>query len=148
MRQRIVWCVLVTLALGVAGQVLARQSEDDKALKEDLKKLQGKWEYTFDAGDLKGLRKVKEIKGNTERVSWYTPDGKLFCVNKVEFKLQKQGDDRVFSWFNGTVTEGEGKGTAFADGSFVYRLEGDRWIESGSDGQAREWKRVKDGDKK
>jgi hypothetical protein len=107
-----------------------KESDDDKALKEDLRHLQGKWEYTFKEGEVNaGIRKVKEIKDNKETVTWYLPDGKVFAVNVVDFKLEKKGDDRVFSWSNGKVVEGENKGAPFEDCSCVYKLEGDEWTE-------------------
>jgi hypothetical protein len=127
---------------------------DDKpagadALKEDLRNLQGKWEYTFKDQDGQViLRKVKEVKDNTERVTWYAPDGTVRAVNTVEFKLEARGKDRVFSYFNGKVVEGPAKGQPFQGGSFSYALDGDTWTEIDESGVRYAWKRVKQAEKK
>ncbi len=123
-----------------------KQSEDDKALKEDLRNLQGKWEHTFKDGEGNAhVRKVKEIKDNKETVTWYLPDGQVFAVNEVEFKLEMKGKLRIFSWTNGKIVEGEHKGETFADGSFIYKLDGDEWAEELRIGDEKiVWKRVKE----
>jgi hypothetical protein len=123
-----------------------KQSDDEKALKEDLRKLQGKWEHTFKEGEVNaGIRKVKEIKDNKETVTWYLPDGKIFAVNVVDFKLEMKGEHHIFSWSNGKVVEGEYKGQPFQDGSCVYKLDGDEWTEMLPDGDGIiVWKRVKE----
>jgi hypothetical protein len=123
-----------------------KQSDDEKALKEDLRNLQGKWEYTFKEGEANaGIRKVKEIKDNKETVTWYNPEGKVFLVNEVDFKLERKGKLRIFSWSNGKVVEGELKGSPFEDGSFLYELEGDEWRELLPVGDGKiVWKRVKE----
>jgi hypothetical protein len=141
----------MVLTVAVAGLARGQSAEDDKALKEDLRNLQGKWEHTFTAEEVKGLlnfpvgmRKFHEVRGNSERVTWYAPDGTAVRVNVVDFRLERRGEERVLSWFNGKVTEGDGAGELFQDGSSVYRLEGDRWTETLPDGQTIVWKRVKD----
>jgi hypothetical protein len=123
-----------------------KESDAEKALKEDLRKLQGKWEYTFKEGEANaGIHKVKEIKDNKETVTWYDPDGKVLLVNEVDFKLERKGKLRIFSWSNGKVVEGELKGATFEDGSFVYELDGDDWTEMLPVGDAKiVWKRVKE----
>jgi hypothetical protein len=81
-------------------------------------------------------------------------DGKIFAVNVVDFKLEKrrpwwtsnwEGAEQVFIWSNGKVTEGEYKGKPFADGSCVYKLEGDEWTEFLPNDLGKVvWKRVKE----
>jgi hypothetical protein len=121
------------------------RSSDEKELKKDLARLQGKWEHTFKQDDVNaGIRKIKEIKGNTEKVTWYLADGSLFMVNTVEFKLEKKGKDKYFTYFNGKVVEGENKGAEFQDGSYVYLLDGDSWTEILETGDGKiVWKRIK-----
>ena len=152
MRTKAVWWMLLAVTLAAAGLARGQSADDDKALKEDLRNLQGKWEHTFTADEVKGLlagfpvgaRKVHEVRGNTERVTWYAPDGTAVRVNVVDLRLERRGEDRVCSWFNGKITEGDGAGEAFQDGSFVYRLEGDSWTETLPDGGSIVWKRLKD----
>jgi hypothetical protein len=151
MRRKTVRWALMALTVAVAGLARGQAAEDDKALKEDLRNLQGKWEHTFTAEEVKGvlnfpvgMRKLHEVRGNSERVTRYAPDGTAFRVNVVDFRLERRGEERVLFWFNGKVTEGDGAGELFQDGSFVYRLEGDRWTETLPDGETIVWKRVKD----
>src|SRR5262249_906040 len=94
------------------------------------------------------VRKVKEVKDNTERVTWYGPDGAVLLVNTVDFKLERKGKDREFSYFNGKVVEGPDKGRPFESGSFIYTLEGDAWTGVEKWGEKFAWKRVKDKEKK
>jgi len=55
----------------------------------------------------RGLRRaVKEIKGNKETVTFYGEDNKLLRRHTVDFRLKKNGDIRVFTYFNMEVTEG------------------------------------------
>ncbi len=142
---------LVVIFLGLSqGKVWA---EEDKDLKEDLRKLQGKWEHTFtfntEQGDLE-IRKVKEIKNETETVTWYLPDGKVYLVSQVDIKLEKKGKDRIFTYSNWKFLEGPEKGKEIpGKGSFVYKLSGDTWTEvvetdEGTTKVEIQWKRVKE----
>jgi hypothetical protein len=121
-------------------------ADDEKALKEDLRKLQGKWEHNFKNDKVNAnIRKVKEIKGNKESVTWYDPDGKIVAANKADFKLEIKGKQRVFSWSNGKIVDSEYRERPFQDGSFVYKLEGDKWIEMLPAGKGQiVWRRVKE----
>jgi hypothetical protein len=123
-----------------------KQSDDERVLKEDLRHLQGKWEHTFKEGEPNaGIRKRIEIENNKQTVTWYLPDGHVFAVNVVDFKLEMKGKRRVFSWFNGKVVEGVYKGQPFQDGSCVYELPGDEWTETLPFGDAKiVWKRIKE----
>jgi hypothetical protein len=76
------------------------------------------------------MHKVKEIVGNTETATWYGPDGRAFRVNRVEFALETRGNAKVFRYFNGWVTDGNGwGGQPFPSGEYTYTLEGDTWNE-------------------
>ena len=137
---------LIAVFIGLAqSKAWAREDED---LKADLRKLQGKWEYTF--RDNKGnaiIRKVGEFKGETETVVWYLPDGRIYQVNRVDINLEKQGKDRILTYSNWKFLEGPERGKEIPGriGSFVYRIEGDIWttvLETGTD--EIQWKRVKE----
>jgi hypothetical protein len=162
MRRPILFLLLVlpslVLTLLIAFVVLTwekRDSNNDASLKEDLRRLQGKWEYTFKEGEVNaGIRKVHEIEGTKDTVTWYLMDGRIFAVNVGDFKLDWRRPwfttsweraERVFVWSNGKVTEGQYKGAPFADGWCVYKLEGDEWTEYLPDGLGKVvWKRVKE----
>lgn len=126
-------CLVLTLVIALVVLTWEkRDSNNDAALKEDLRGLQGKWEYTFKEGEVNaGIRKVHEIEGTKDTVTWYLMDGRIFAVNVVDFKLELRRPwlttsweraERVFVWSNGKVTEGQFKGRPFADGSCVYKL--------------------------
>jgi hypothetical protein len=140
--------VLVGFFGFVQGKIWA---EEDKDLKEDLRKLQGKWEHTFtvkgEQGEIK-IRKVKEIKDKTETVTWYLPDGKVYQVNQVDIKLEKKGKDRILTYSNWKFLEGPQKGKVIpGKGSYVYKIDGDVWTEvvETEDGKIEiQWKRVKE----
>lgn len=146
---RVLFCLIGISFFGLIGSGAADDPKDGGALKEDLRKLEGKWEHTFKDKDGKALvRKVKEVKGNTEKVTWYLPDGTVHMVNTVDFKLEMRGKDKVFSYFNGKVVEGPAKGQEFQSGSFVYTLDGDTWTEVTETGEKFPWRRVKEDEKK
>jgi hypothetical protein len=140
---------LIVILLGLAqGKTWA---EEDKDLKEDLRKLQGKWEHTFTVKGEQGgeieIRKVKEIKDEKETVTWYLPGGKVYQVTQVDIKLEKKGKDRIFIYSNWKYLEGPEKGKEFRGkvGSFVYKIDGDTWTEVLETGQGEiQWKRVKE----
>jgi hypothetical protein len=141
---------LIVVLLGLAqGKIRA---EEDKDLKEDLRKLQGKWEHAFTVKGEQGreieIRKVKEIKDEKETVTWYLPGGKVYQVNQVDIKLEKKGKDRIFTYTNWKFLEGPDKGKEIpGKGSFVYKIDGDVWTEVAEtdDGKIEvQWKRVKE----
>jgi hypothetical protein len=96
----------------------------------ELERLAGAWESTFrDPTGRVTMYKVKEIRGTTETVTWYRPDGSVFQVNRVEFRLEERGPNKVFRYFNGWVTNGPGPGQPFPPGEYLYTLEGNTWTE-------------------
>jgi len=141
--------LLSNLVIGPAHAAEARPSSGT-----ELNPLQGQWERELTPEDLKaGLRRaVKEIKGNKETVTFYGEDNKLLRRHTVDFKLEKNGDIRVFTYFNMEVTDGDGKGNKRNDPvSYVYRVYEDRFFEvtgllPGQEQQAVTvflWKRLK-----
>jgi hypothetical protein len=137
---------LVVVVLGLAqSKTWAAEDED---LQADLRQLQGKWEYTFK--DNQGnviVRKVKEIKDETETVTWHLPSGKVYQVNWVDFKLERKGKDRILTYSNWKYLEGPDKGKEVPGkiGSFAYRIEGDTWMTLETGIGEIPWQRVKEG---
>jgi hypothetical protein len=108
----------------------------------ELERLAGTWESTFrDPTGRVTMYKVKEIRGTTETVTWYRPDGSVFQVNRVEFRLEERGPNKVFRYFNGWVTHGPGPGQPFPPGEYLYTLEGDAWTEYEPSGGVIVWTR-------
>ena len=102
-------------------------------VEEDLKALQGTWERTQvlpgQPGPQEG-RVVKEVRGNRETVTTYDREGKLTYGHSVEFRLERQGDVRVFTFFNREVTAGPSKGQKVPEpASYIYRLRDDTFEE-------------------
>jgi hypothetical protein len=142
------FCFVGAFVFGSVGAVRAGEPNDERALKADLGKLEGKWEFTFTDKDGKVVvRKVKEIKSNNEKVTWYLPDNTIYAVNTVEFRLEAKGKDKMYRYFNGKVVDGPAKGEKFPDGSFLYSLDGDTWTEITDSGEKFAWKRVKSQEK-
>ena len=93
----------------------------DEALAKDLELLQGKWELFH--GTEVPFHSTKEIKGNQETVRRYdAKTGKLIREHTVEFALARSGEVRVFTFYpvGGDPKQG---------GSFVYKLDGDKFYD-------------------
>lgn len=147
MKQLVPVCVLLLPLLALPTSAEEKKTSDgNQGLKEDLRKLQGKWEHTFKGeGVNPGIRKVKEIKGNKEIVTWYGADGKIVAANTADIKLEMKGKDRILVWSNGKIVDGQYKERTFKDGSFVYKFEGDDWVEMLPRGGGKiVWKRLKE----
>ena len=111
---------------------LAAVSAKEPTVEDDLQLLQGTWERTRvlpgqpgPPGPQEG-RVVKGVKGNRETVTTYDKEGKQTYAHSVEFRLERQGNVRVFTFFNREVTAGPSKGQKVAEpASYIYRLRGD-----------------------
>jgi hypothetical protein len=100
---------------------------------QDLKALQGQWESLADphAGlPDEPMRTVKEVTGNRETVTTYARDGRVLYSHVVDFRLEREGGVRVFTFMNREVTAGPSKGQKFPEAaSYMYRLHGAAWDE-------------------
>ena len=111
-------------ALATRSMPAAPSSEQDD-LAADLKLLQGSWELVTQTEGLNAptMRSVKTIEGNRETVKRYRlPSGEQATEQTVEFKLSKNGDVRVFTFFPVGGTAAEGK-------SYVYRVDHDSFYD-------------------
>jgi hypothetical protein len=140
--------LLFVAGVGVAAYLVLREQAKDRpggglAGTTDLERLAGTWECTFrDPTGRVYMRKVKQIVGNTETATWYQPDDRVFRINRVEFQLTERGPDKVFRYFNGWATDGNGLGRhPFPPGEYVYTLEGDTWTEYDPAGAVLVWTR-------
>ena len=144
----------LAVAVCVAGPGAGRPSVED-----DQKALQGTWERTqvlpAQQGTQPGARPgrvVKVVTGSRETVTTYDADGKVTYAHAVEFRLGREGNVRVFTFFNREVTAGPTKGQKVAEpSSYIYRLNGDAFEEvwgflPGQEKRellAAKWKRVR-----
>ena len=112
--------------------VLAADAPDREA---DLKALQGTWERSQVLPEppgqpAQGGRVVKVVTGNRETVTSYDRSGAQTYAHAVEFRLERQGDVRVFTFFNREVTAGPAKGQKVPEpSSYIYRIRGDTFEE-------------------
>lgn len=127
--------VLIAIALAPAAIAIAfvARGADPNPADADLKALQGTWERTAmlpaGSGPQTG-RVVKRVTGNRETVTTYDDAGAVTYAHAVEFRLERQGSVRVFTFFNRTITAGPSKGTQVPQpSSYIYRIRGDTFEE-------------------
>jgi hypothetical protein len=92
---------------------LVAQEKGD-AVKEDMAKIQGKWERAAKLGG-NSVRQVKEHKGHQTTLTTYGENNEFLQQHKSEFKLRKTDDVRIFIYSKLEVTEGKNKGDKYAD---------------------------------
>ena len=166
MRLHILVVVLAALLAGADLVAAADKPAGDKAVKEDLAKIQGKWKTTreFDpTGQGPGgkmHRWTKEIDGNKETITIARKDGEVVAAWTVDIKVSRTGLVRIFTFTNVRVTAGPRKGETFLkdqEVSYIYTVKGDTFAEaqgflgSANDTEAKGeptltlWKRVNGG---
>ena len=140
----------IALAL-TSSAVTPFVADDDSAA--EMKRLEGRFERTFTNGAGTVFRVVKDVANGQSNVATYDDAGNVVESHQSQFKVEKRGPVRVFSFFNVVVTAGPNKGhTLLETNSFIYRIEGDTIIEAWglleNDPNAPRmfaWRRVKDG---
>jgi len=140
----------LTLVLSMPG-VTPFVVDDDTAA--EMKRLEGRFERSFANGAGTVFRVVKDVANGQSNVVTYDDAGNVVESHQSQFKVEKRGPVRVFSFFNVLVTAGPNKGHTQVDtNSFIYRIEGDTIIEAWglleNDPNAPRmfsWRRVKDG---
>jgi hypothetical protein len=117
----------LTLVFALLGALpLARAEEPDTLLRE----VQGKWTRRL-ATPQGQLRIVKEHKGNRTIVTAYDDKENVVYSHQSEFTVAQSGKVRILTFSNREITAGAGAGAKFvAPVSFVYRVAGDRFIET------------------
>jgi hypothetical protein len=98
------------------------------------------------------FRKVKEEREGQSLVTTYDDVGNIVEAHTAEYKLEKRGPVRVFSFFNLTMIAGVNKGhTQPGTSSFIYRVDDNNFVEvwgllEGDTGPPRMliWRRLKD----
>ena len=136
-------------------KVTASPSTRQASVADDLTALQGTWERTqvvpAQTGPRSG-RVVKVVEGNRETVTTYDAAGNATYAHAVEFRLERQGNVRVFTFFNREVTAGPTRGQKVPEpSSYIYRLGGEGFEEvwgflpgqEQRDLLAAKWKRVR-----
>ncbi len=147
---RLVSPVALTFAFTLASAT-PLLADDDNAT--EMKRLEGCLERSFANAAGTVFRTVKDVGNGQETVVTYDDAGNVVESHQSQFKVEKRGPVRVFSFFNVVVTVGPNKGhTQLDTNSFIYRMEGDTIIEAWglleNDPNAPRmfsWRRVKDG---
>jgi hypothetical protein len=122
--------LILSITAIVAGSVAA-QDADNADNATELKRLEGRFERTFTnaAGTL--FRSVKDVGDGKSIVVTYDDVGNVVEAHESEFKIQRHGPTRVFSFYNLVVTAGPNKGhRQLETNSYVYRIDGDTIIEA------------------
>jgi len=97
---------------------------------EDLAKVQGLWERKG-GDDVPGLQHaIKQITGNHEVVTYYGGGNRVLQAHEVDFKLERRGGVKIFTFFNRVDTEGPNKGQKSAEPvSYIYRADDYTYVE-------------------
>ncbi|MBI4327775.1 MAG: hypothetical protein HY674_21290 [Chloroflexi bacterium] len=142
--------LLAMLALFTCIAAPVRAADAD--LKEDLAKLQGKWKSTVTTDQGTGLWTL-EIKGSKTKVVIESKEGEVYFKGECEFKLEKAGKFKAYTYFNLEVQSGDNAGQKMlTDGetrSSLYRLDYDSFttvsgFEEGNDDKPRliQWEKA------
>jgi len=109
---------------GAVDTGAGKSQGSDKEMTDDLEMLQGNWERDMRPEEkVPYKRTLKQISGNREFVTYYAEDGSVYHAHEVEFRLERHGQVKVFTFFNMEVTEGKDKGKRTPEErSYVYRV--------------------------
>jgi len=111
----------------------SKSSGNGPAGSGDLSGLQGTWEQRPEEGAAATSprqRVVKQVSGNNETVTTYSPDGQVVHAQAAKFRLGRSGEVPVYTFYDRRITAGPEQGRAdAAPRMFVYRLRGDEFDE-------------------
>lgn len=120
----------VCVCIWVCATALSAGGAAADELKDDLAKLQGKWKATV-TGDGGTSTWVLEFKDQRTKVTITNSDGEVSFKGQSDFKLEKMGKLRTYTYFNIEVQSGDNAGQKLLTGgetrSSAYRLDGDTW---------------------
>ena len=101
------------------------KAADEANATKDLTKVQGTWVAEGRdprTGKVLG-RVVKYIKGNKEMVVTEGPGGQVVEAHRVDFEVGRLGAVRLFTYYNGEVTDGPQKGQKMPPYTYIYRVD-------------------------
>jgi hypothetical protein len=97
---------------------------------DEIKRLMGRYERTVTNNAGTQFRVVKEVFEDYDTVTTFDDVGNVVAAHRSEFKVEKRGPVRVFSFFNSVSTAGPAKGEQnFATHSYIYRADADSFAE-------------------
>jgi hypothetical protein len=122
----------LALALALFAPAVAPLHAAEGELKDDLAKLQGKWRGTLTTGDGASIWTL-DVKGSKAKVNVKSEAGDEVFKGEVEFKLERHGKFKAYTYFNLEIQSGDNAGEKRLTGgetrSSLYRFEeDDTWI--------------------
>jgi hypothetical protein len=125
--------VVPALLLALAAASPLARAADADPLKADHDKLQGKWKADVRMGD-NDTKWTLDVKGSKATLT-VENDGAVAFRGKCDFKLERHGKFRTFTYWKLGITEGDRSGeTLITDGktkSSLYKFEDGRFVTTG-----------------
>src|SRR5262249_2869290 len=107
------------------------EAKPESAAEQDLKEIQGRWFYEYANRAGVKMRVEKQGDGMNDTVTEYDAQGNTIHTQTSTFGLRRHGPLRVFTILQSVVTAGPQMGAQRqGNRSYVYRVEGDRFIEA------------------
>jgi hypothetical protein len=114
----------------IAGLAARLASTGQQESPDDLDQIQGLWERSERVGLLATRRVTKEIEGNRETVTYYTPNGQVESAQQVTISVRRAGPVRIFSYGQMKYTAGPQAGTASdQQAEYLYKIVDDKFVE-------------------
>lgn len=106
-------------------------TDQEGGAQDDLDRVQGTWER-WEGMVFRKRRITKEIRGNSEKVTYYNRDDTVQSAHTVEFELKRgPGPTRIFQYRNMTYVEGPNQGEQnVGEFSYVYKVSDDAFVET------------------
>jgi hypothetical protein len=97
---------------------------------EDFDAIQGLWVRTERVGLFGSRRITKEVKGDTETLTYYDNEGNVAQAHTVKVKLRRAGPIKVFVFTDQEFTAGPNAGQKMPHAiPYVYKLVGNTFVE-------------------
>jgi hypothetical protein len=102
------------------------------APEKDLRQIQGLWVQTTPGEGFfsKPRRTTKEVKGDTETVTYYDGNGEVVRAHTAKIRLGRAGPLKTFTYYDITYTAGPNKGQkGEGEKTYVYKIPNDTFVE-------------------
>ncbi len=131
-RSRLALAVVTLLSMSAVS--CTSSSSSNKAtgiVSDDMNQIMGVWERQADPAEkVSYKRSIKDIGNGHETVTYYNADGTVLRQHQVDFKLERYGGAKVYTYRNQRETAGSKKGTKKpGTASYLYRINEDQLTE-------------------
>ena len=109
-----------------------RDVTGDDGPQKDLQRIQGLWVRTVPGDELfsSAGKTTKEVKGDTETVTYYDGSGTVLRSHTAKIRLQRAGPMRIFTFCDITHTAGPKEGEKEeGNKAYVYKVVDDTFVE-------------------